>query len=347
MANEEHLAKLKEGVEAWNHWRRDHPEITKLDLSSIDFSFVNLRLANLHEADLDGANLRNTDLNGANLSRADLHRANLSGADLSGAHLNRANLSNADLRDTDLSWADLSGVHLYGTNLHTTNLSRADLSGAYLYETTFINTNLTEVQGLERCRHNAPSTLDHRTLQQSGTLPLVFLRGCGLPDILIDYLPSLLNQPIQYYSCFISYSHYNEDFAQRLYADLQNDGVRCWYAPEDMKIGDRIRTRLDEVIRIHDKLLLILSEHSVISDWVEQEVETAFEKESQHNETVLLPIRLDETVNDSQTGWAAHIRRTRHIGNFSSWKDHDQYQNAFKRLLRDLKSGLSNNDSSK
>ena len=62
----------------------------------------------------------------------------------------------------------------------------------------------TAVRGLEICFHFGPSTLDHRTLAQSGPLPLAFLRSCGLPDTLIDHLPSLLNEPFQFYSCFIS-----------------------------------------------------------------------------------------------------------------------------------------------
>ena len=48
-------------------------------------------------------------------------------------------------------------------------------------------------KGLETCRHVGPSTIDHRTLQRSGPLPLAFLRDVGLTDTLIDYLPSLLN----------------------------------------------------------------------------------------------------------------------------------------------------------
>ena len=49
------------------------------------------------------------------------------------------------------------------------------------------------------------------------------------------------------------------------HADLQNKGVRCWFASEDMKIGDRLRPRLDETIRVYDKLLLVLSKASVAS----------------------------------------------------------------------------------
>lgn len=125
--------------------------------------------------------------------------------------------------------------------------------------------------------------------------------------------------------------------AERLYADLQNKRVRCWYAPEDMKIGDEFRSRIDASIHLHDRLLLTLSEHSIKSRWVQKEVETAFEKEAKGNRLVLFPIRLDEAVMDMTVGWAADIRRQRHIGDFTQWKEHDAYQQAFTRLLRDLK----------
>jgi hypothetical protein len=88
---------------------------------------------------------------------------------------------------------------------------------------------------------------------------------------------------------------------------------------------------------VHDKLLLILSEHSLTSDWVEQEVETAFEQERQRKETVLFPVRLDEAVMQEAVGWAAHLKRTRNIGDFSLWQEHEPYQKAFQRLLRDLR----------
>src|SRR5262249_26786255 len=47
-------------------------------------------------------------------------------------------------------------------------------------------------------------------------------------------------------SCFISYSSKDEAFVERLYADLQNKGVRCWFAPHDMPIGAKIIDALDE-----------------------------------------------------------------------------------------------------
>ena len=51
----------------------------------------------------------------------------------------------------------------------------------------------------------------------------------------------------------------------------------------------------------------------------------------------LFPIRLDSAVMDTDKAWAAKLRRSRHIGDFTRWKDHDAYQKAFDRLMRDLK----------
>ena len=107
-----------------------------------------------------------------------------------------------------------------------------------------------------------------------------------------------------------------------------------------MKIGERIRPRIDESIRLYDKLLLVLSEHSVASKWVEFEVEAAMDKEQEGKPPVLFPVRLDNTVMESTTAWAAHIKRTRNIGDFTRWKNYDDYEKAFNRLLRDLSQKL-------
>ena len=212
------------------------------------------------------------------------------------------------------------------------------LNGVSAYFTLFVNLDLSGVNGLDTIKHMGPSSIDNLTLAQSGKLPNSFLRGIGLPDNYIEYIPSLFHgDAIQYYSCFISYSSTSQDFAERLYADLQNKGVRCWFAPEDMKIGAKIRHAIDSAIRLRDKLLVILSETSVNSQWVETEVETAMEEERERGEPVLFPVRIDDAVMETKAPWARMLRRERNIGNFTGWKNHDSYQRAFERLLRDLK----------
>ena len=324
MANEEQLAWLRQGVVAWNGWRRSNRD-KQIDLGRADLSRADLSSANLSGANLSGATLSGATLSGANLSSADLSGATLSGATLSGATLSGANLSSAYL----------SNINLSGVNLNGANFSRALLG-----ETIFVDADLSQVKGLTDCRYSRPSILDHRTLSRSGQLPESFLRGVGLPDTFIDYIPSLFNQPLQFYSCFISYSHKDEAFAERLHADLQDKGVRCWYAPEDLPIGDKIRVGIDQAIRKHDKLLLILSEHSVDSQWVESEVESALEKERESNKLVLFPVRIDDTVMQNRDGWPRVVRNTRNIGDFCNWKDYDAYQQVFERLVRDLKMSL-------
>ena len=160
------------------------------------------------------------------------------------------------------------------------------------------------------------------------------------PSTLANFSPISMEQgeiaSYIFYSCFISYASTDQAFAERLYADLQNKGVRCWFAPEDMKIGDRLRPRIDETIRLYDKLLLILSKTAVASQWVEAEVEIALARERQQKMTILFPVRIDNTVMTLETGWSALIRNTRNIGDFQGWETHDVYQQAFARLLRDL-----------
>jgi len=350
MANPEHLQILKQGVEAWNAWRKQNedirPDLTSTDLSGTDLTSVDLGEGNLASANLSGAILSGATLVGAYLVEANLSSATLSGASLNWAHLvkadlTRANLSGATFAGTTLVMADLSEANLSkatftGANLSRATLRGADLSEAVFIETVFGETNLTAVQGLETCHHSGPSTLDHRTITGSGPLPMAFLRGCGLPDVLIDSLYSLLDEPMQVY-CFISHASKDHAFAKRVYADRQNNGVRCWFAPEDLPIGAKTRVSIDETIRVCDKLLLILSKHSVASQWVEQEVETALARERQQGTTILFPVRIDNTVMTLETGWPALIRNTRNIGDFRRWKTHNVYQQAFDRLLRDLK----------
>ena len=142
MANDEHVALLKQGVAAWNAWRDENPDI-RPDLSGANLSGADLSGANLSGADLSGANLSGANLSGANLSGANLSGANLSGANLSEANLSGANLSGANLSGANLSGADLSGANLSGANLSGANLSGANLSGANLSGANLSGANLS------------------------------------------------------------------------------------------------------------------------------------------------------------------------------------------------------------
>ena len=186
-------------------------------------------------------------------------------------------------------------------------------------------------------RHIAPSSIGIDTFFDSGGLPEEFLRAAGVPEEFITYAGSLVGKAIEYYSCFISYSSNDEPFARRLHESLQAKNIRTWFAPEDLKIGDRFRTRIDESIRVHDKLALILSGNSINSAWVRREVESALDREDREKRDILFPIRLDDAIFESNEPWASEVKRTRHIGDFRNWKSHDDYSKNFERLVKDLK----------
>jgi hypothetical protein len=200
-----------------------------------------------------------------------------------------------------------------------------------------LTTTFSTIRELNTIQHRGPSTIGIDTLYRSqGNIPEVFLRGAGVPEEFIIYIKSVVGRPFEYYSCSISSSSQDNEFAQRLYNDLQAIGIRCWFAPADLRIGDEFLARIDEAIKLRDKLLVVLSRASIQSQWVKKEVEIALEEEHRRKANVLFPIRLDDAVMETDQGWLVDLRRTRQIADFRGWKEHSSYQQAFSRLYRDL-----------
>ena len=141
MANPEHLAKLKEGVEAWNQWRDNNSDI-RPDLSHANLEGANLESANLKHAKLFRANLRYSNLEGANLEdtklfrvslkSANLRYANLKSVNLERGYLKIANLEGANLKYSNLKYANLEGANLKYSNLKSVNLESANLKSINL-----------------------------------------------------------------------------------------------------------------------------------------------------------------------------------------------------------------------
>ena len=343
MAISEQLARL----EVWNRWKRsgDIVDLHAADLAGARLPGVNLSGARLRRVDLSKADLSEADLSQTYLRKADLRAANLYKANLAGADLSEANLTGADFHWANLSGAKFEDANLAHANLYGTDVTHADFRFARLLRTAFSDMNLARAKGLADCIHQSPSCVGIDTIFKSnGEIPEVFLRGCGLPEQFIIYSRSLVGQPIQFYSCFISYSSYDQVFADYLYADLQNKGVRCWFAPHEVRGGRKLHEQIDEAIRMYDRLLLILSEHSMNSEWVKTEIANARQKELNEQRQALFPISLvpfgeiREWKNfDADTGKdSAREVREYFIPDFSNWKDHDVYAKTFERLLRDM-----------
>jgi hypothetical protein len=223
----------------------------------------NLEMADLERARMPGCNLINARLIKTDLSEADLTRAILTNADLTDA-----NLSQAYLRETRLEAAKLQGAILYRAVLLDCFFKDTDFSSSLCGYTLFASMTLFLSVGLENIKHGHPSRISTDSFSTSDSLPRVFLEGCGVPKHAIDYIPSVFKeaQPIQFYSCFISYSQKDNKFVEMLHARLLNEQIHVWFAPEDMRGGQEIYPQIDEAIRLYDRLLLVLSEPSMSSN---------------------------------------------------------------------------------
>lgn len=362
MADPEHLEVVQEGRSAIAQWRKSNPN-----------GVLNLREAALVGYDLSEANLGHTNFRGAALARINLTRANLTWCDfrdaslrqgnLTGANMYRAQLKVTDLTecklcDADLTYAQIDRCNLSRATLIGANLSRTSISNSHIGGTDFGNTltggtlfiglDLACARGLESIRHRGASSIGINTLTRSkGRIPAAFLRGCGVPETLIDYLPHLIASmsPIQFYSCFISYSSKNEAFARRLHSRLEDEQLRVWFAPADMRAGRKSKDQIDDAIWMYDRLLLVLSEESMQSEWVRHEIKRARQKERESRREVLFPISLVSFSKikeweccdaDSGEDLAEKVREY-HIPDFSTWTEEKRFEEAFADLMRDLR----------
>lgn len=326
------IVRLSESVHSWNSWRVEHPAVP-IDLSRVNLSEKDLSGADLRHVDLRGAVLRGTVLGGSLLGSA-----RLSGADLSGATIDLADLSLADARGAYFIYstarqANMRRINLNGANMTGADMQGANLESAILLETVLVDSNLCGARGLEQCDQPGPSIVDYRTFVRSKGLPVAFLRACGLPDELIESYSSLKRAAV---SCFLSYSSIDDAFVRKLYPSLQENGVRCWFAPEDLPVGGKIRPTIDREIFRRDRFVIVLSANSINSPWVEREVEAAFERAYEEKSIFLLPIRIDDAVMMTTEAWAADLRRSLNVGDFRDWTNPVTFERALKRLLRDL-----------
>ena len=183
--------------------------------------------------------------------------------------------------------------------------------------------------------------------KSKGHIPDKFLRGCGVPETLIVQLPFQIGSmnPIQFYSCFLSHSSPDKEFARRLHSRMRDEGLRVWFDEVDMRSGRKLYEQIDEAIRVHDKLLIVLSPASIDSEWVRTELRKAFRQERREGKRKLFPVGLMPFEQlrewecfdaDHGTDLAAEVRQY-FIPDFTGWKDNDAFEAMFAKLLKDLK----------
>jgi hypothetical protein len=330
------------------------PDLRKAFLHGANLREVDLHGANLAEAHLGEVNLRGADLRETNISEADLRGADLrgayfqfadlGGANLGGANLREAKLSETDISDADLRGADLRGANIGGANIRESDLRGADLSEAFLFSTIFADCDLSETRGFDAVDHSGPSTLGVNTLVKSrGRIPEAFLRGCGLSpwevaaarlfdpslsaqqitDIQYEIFNLRTKGPLFIGGFFISYSHADSRFVDKLQKALYDEGANVWRDVHHAVAGPLERQVFD-AIRFNDVVLLVLSESSIKSDWVEAELEKALQREKKEGRDILLPVALDDAwkAKAEQVGSTVLWRqiKRKNILDFSQWK---------------------------
>jgi uncharacterized protein YjbI with pentapeptide repeats len=143
MANPEHVAILKQGVDAWNQWRRENPA-TKPNLEGIILKRHHLRSIDLSEATISKAILDGTILSNANLRSTVFTRSRLKRVKLDHVQAEKAVFERADLYEADLSNANCHGSVMRRVDLQKAILRGVDLSGANLERVSFDYADLTQ-----------------------------------------------------------------------------------------------------------------------------------------------------------------------------------------------------------
>jgi uncharacterized protein YjbI with pentapeptide repeats len=333
MAAKDQVELLRSGWRNWNKWRETYPHaMPELDgaiLNGIDLKGADLKFANLSEADLGNSNLASVNLRDAKLFRASFEQATL---------------SNANLENVDARFANFHGAVMTRANLCLANLQGADMRGATLEGTEFGQTGLADVslaeaKNLETCRFLGPVAIDFRTITRSGHLPAPFLRGCGVPEELIENLPALFLKPVQSYSLFIQSCDPDKAFAERIHADLEARGIRCWTVKG---ASSTIASQTFEAIQEQSlqtgdsSVLLVLSRHCEDQSWVERDARISMRNERLYSRKLLHTIRLDK--NSLGLAHSVESVLNERAIDFSRWKERTPYAKALESLVASLSS---------
>jgi len=344
MANIEQAEILNRGAAEWNKWRQKNRTVYP------DLVGITLPYALLDEVNLENANLLEANFQGASLARANLRNTNLKDARLRRATLRDANLTEVNLYGADLREADLTFAILCQTNMRQVKLDEARLDFAVFGGTGFDETILSAGESIGRVVHRFPSNVDVKTLErtarylqsQPGLRTVIewFYRGVGIPDDLIDYHLARTGGPREFCTCFLSYSHSDDEFARLVWGHLQKRGIYCWKDEKEIIPGIDLRDTLTTAIIRHDRVLLCCSEHSLTSNWVETEISLAFQKERLLERNVLLPLDIDGYLRLSWGSPLASPLSQRLIADFVGWRESRQkLRRELQRVVQALQYG--------
>lgn len=372
------IKRLSKGLQNWNRCRKNAGRRAKPDLSNHTFygaHFPSLQFTlkpetiKRREALKSRTRPRRRSLERPILN-LDLFRIDLTGGDFRGADFSRSVFcdvlfSDADLTSAVFDGAILIGARFDGADLSGTSFRDAQLDGAIFDETRILGADFHGARGLLSTIHRGPSTVDRATITKSRGIPAFFLRRCGWDELdiyvsefyrddighsdimrIAEGIATLKSEHAEsYFSCFISYSHQDREFAKRLFSVLDGRNIRCWLDERQMLPGDDIYAEVDRGIRQWDKVLLCCSKHSLTSWWVDNEINSSFEKErtlmvERGGKTlVLIPLDLDGFMFSHRwkSGKKAEVE-SRIAAHFAGWEDDEtKFIDACEKVIRALR----------
>ncbi len=308
-------------------------------LFSADLRHAVMRRTDLREAQMWYAHLERADLRGATFTGADLRCCDLTGADLRSADLGGASLACANLWRTDLRDALLTGTNLHGARFTECRLAGADFDRAEAALTAFNAVDFSRARGLDTVRHERPSSIGTDSLELTAAgldgdggrdRLLHFLRGAGVPEVYLERFAAAAEAPPA--PAYVVHSLADRGFARRLYAALQDRGVRCWLHEQPMLPGENLDEGFDLGPRDGGRLVLCCSPAALSSWWLTAELEQI----AGRTDSVLQPIDL----GGAGSAWD-EARGSRElpgvVADFAGWEGDD---GAFERGLERLVAAL-------
>jgi uncharacterized protein YjbI with pentapeptide repeats len=330
MNNDEWLALISLGFADWKEWRVNNADI-RVDLRGLD-----LKDEHLSYFDLSGANLRGVSLRGAWLERANLQDADMREAHLTITKLMNANLTGADLRGAQLNNAILRGATLTKVDFSGAILRGADFDGAVLGWTVFGYTDLHSAKNLDKVKVEGPTSIGLDTLELSRwRVPRQLLSNPKLHPDVIAAIERWAGKAEFYYSCFLSHSSLDIKFARKLYDDLRTDGVASWISAEDLPPGTMWQTELRENLKSAERVLVLVTEHSLNSKGVSDEMNEVLVTGQANSRIIPIKVIDDEMWKATDVPWVAALRGSVQAVSFED-VDND-YQRPYRKLLEALK----------
>lgn len=93
---------------------------------------------------------------------------------------------------------------------------------------------------------------------------------------------------------FISYSHKDTPFVDKLAHQLVQLDIRVWLDRWELHVGDSLISRIQQAITGASALLVILSKSSVSSPWCVKEMNSGLLRELEERQVVVLPVLIED-----------------------------------------------------